>query len=406
MKVIFVTANLPHGTDEAFIVPEIDELVRAGHEVLIVPRSPKGPVIHGHKLMRYTRREPLCSASIAFKATKRISASPLHFARVIAILQRSRTFRIAAKNLAVVPKALWLATVAEEWGAEHIHSHWAGTTATMAMIASMLSGIPWSFTAHRWDVVENNLLSEKVKHARVARFISEDGLNMAKKIGIGPAPNARVLFMGVALPAETERRDGPWPIVVCPARLVEVKGHRFLLDAWRILRARGVHGELWLAGDGELRPQLESLVRSYGLVNSIKFLGTIAHEELLRIYREVPVSAVVLASTDLGKGVHEGIPVALMEAMSHGIPVVATRTGGTPELVRPGTGLLVPASNAAALADAIQQLLQDRALLRQVGNSARQHVVETHDIVRITSELANALGGSAAPHHNLSAMTQ
>jgi len=64
MKVIFVTANLPFGTDEAFIVPEINQLIRAGDEVLIVPRSPKGRVIHGKDLSQYTRCEPLCSPAI------------------------------------------------------------------------------------------------------------------------------------------------------------------------------------------------------------------------------------------------------------------------------------------------------------------------------------------------------
>jgi glycosyltransferase involved in cell wall biosynthesis len=199
-----------------------------------------------------------------------------------------------------------------------------------------------------------------------------------------------------------ERRHGPWPIVVCPARLVEVKGHRFLLEAWRLLRVRGVHGELWLAGDGELRPQLESFVQTFGLAHSVKFLGTLAHEELLRIYREVPVSAVVLASTDLGNGNHEGIPVALIEAMGYGIPVVATKTGGTPELVQPGTGMLVPAGDTVALADAIQNLLQNRTLLEQVGDSARQHVVRTHDVVTITSELANALTETRGREHGVS----
>jgi colanic acid/amylovoran biosynthesis glycosyltransferase len=108
----------------------------------------------------------------------------------------------------------------------------------------------------------------------------------------------------------------------------------------------------------------------------------------------------VLASTDLGNGVHEGIPVALIEAMGYGIPVVATKTGGTPELVKPGTGLLVPAGDTAALADALETLLRDRVFLRQVGDSGRQHVVNTHDIVTITSELANALAGKSGPQHD------
>jgi glycosyltransferase involved in cell wall biosynthesis len=204
--------------------------------------------------------------------------------------------------------------------------------------------------------------------------------------------------MGVALPAEVERPGGEWPIVICPARLVDVKGHRFLLETWRILRKRGVHGELWLAGDGALRPQLESFARSFGLHHSVKFLGTLGHDELLRIYKEVPISAAVLASTDLGHGVHEGIPVALMEAMAYGIPVVATSTGGTPELVKPGTGVLVPPADPLAMANALQKLLQDRILLQQIGDRGRQHVRETHDIARVTSELARLLTGRPTTH--------
>jgi len=398
MKIIFVTANLPYGTDEAFIIPEIDQLIRDGHQVLIVPRSPKGPIIHGKDVLKHAKSETLWSATVMKKAMRVASSSPGRTFRALAPVLSSRTLGIAAKNASIVPKALWLAEIAREWGAEHLHSHWAGTTATLTMVASTFSGIPWSFTAHRWDIVENNLLKEKVKRASLARFISEDGLQMARTLDIGRAHNARVLYMGVALPTKVERQNGEWPIVICPARLVDVKGHRYLLEAWRILRMRGVHGELWLAGDGVLRSHLESFAQSFGLQNSVKFLGTLGHDELLRIYEEVPVSAAVLASTDLGRGVHEGIPVALMEAMAYGIPVVATSAGGTPELVRPGTGLLVPPADPLALADALQTLLQDRMLLRQIGERGREHVREIHNIARVTSELARVLSGQPARH--------
>jgi glycosyltransferase involved in cell wall biosynthesis len=404
MRIIIVTANLPHGTDEAFIVPEIEEFMRAGHEVLLVPRSPQGPIVHGHSLVQHTRQKPLVSSGILAAAVNVGLESPRRILRAASIVRRSRTVHIAAKNLAVLPKAFWLAAIAREWEAEHIHSHWAGTTATLAMVAAGIAGIPWSFTAHRWDIVEDNLLREKVQSARLARFISEDGLNMAKEIGIEVEPSARVLKMGVALPPAVQRPAGAWPIVVCPARLVEVKGHEFLLDAWRILKDRGVHGELWLAGDGELRMRIESMIRRLGLQNVVRVLGTLPHEELLRIYREKAISAVVLASMDLGNGVHEGIPVGLIEAMGHGIPVVATTTGGTPELVKPGTGFLVPPANARALANAMEMLLRDKGLIDNVGQSARRHVLETHDLSAVVTNLvkcfregpANAVNGAPA----------
>jgi len=387
VKIIYVTASLPHGSDEAFLIPEINQLMRSGHEVLVVPRSPRGNIVHGHELVKWTRGEALYSLRVLKAAGAETLAAPGQIAGAVRLLLGGRSPAVAIKNLAIVPKALWLARVAVRWRADHIHCHWAGTTATMAMLASWRSGVPWSFTAHRWDIVENNLLAAKGASASFVRLISGDGLRMAKALGLGPANNTRVIHMGVPIPNSVQRRYGPRPVVLCPARLVEVKGHRFLLEAWRILQRSGLNAELWLAGQGELRPRLETLSRALGLAGSVKFLGAVPHDELLKIYAEVPVSAVVLASIDLGSGVHEGIPVALIEAMSYGIPVVATATGGTPELLVPGTGLLVPPADPPALADALQSLLRDGKLSEQLGGSGRQRVLEAHDIFQVAAEL-------------------
>jgi glycosyltransferase involved in cell wall biosynthesis len=116
----------------------------------------------------------------------------------------------------------------------------------------------------------------------------------------------------------------------------------------------------------------------------------LSHRQLLSLYQESEVSVVVVPSIDMGNGCHEGIPVALVEAMSYGLPVVATRTGGTVELVLPGTGLLVPPEDPAALAGALQTLLQDGILREKMGSRGRLRAMEAHDIVRIASELASA----------------
>jgi len=387
VKIIYVTAYLPHGSDEAFLIPEINQLMRSGHEVLVVPRSPRGRIVHGHELIKWTRGEALHSPRVLKAAVAETLAAPGQTAGAVGLLLGGRSPVVAIKNLAIVPKALWLARVATLWRADHIHCHWAGTTATMTMLASWRSGIPWSFTAHRWDIVENNLLARKAGSASFVRLISGDGLRIARAFGLGSANNARVIHMGVLIPNRVRRGSGPRPVVLCPARLVEVKGHRFLLEAWQILQRRGLDAELWLAGPGELRPRLETLSRALGLTGSVKFLGAVAHDELLKIYAEARVSAVVLASVDLGSGVHEGIPVSLIEAMSYGIPVVATATGGTPELLVPGTGLMVPPADPTALADALQTLLRDGKLRERLGDSGRQRVLEAHDIFQVAAEL-------------------
>ena len=387
MRIVYITARLPYGADEAFVIPEVKELIRCGHKVLVVPRSPRGRVHHGHELVRHSRSEKFLSARVLKAAAAATLAAPGATARALGELLGKTSAPLLIKNLSVLPKALWLADIATRWGADHIHCHWAGTTATMAMVASRVSGIPWSLTAHRWDIVENNLLAHKVKAASFARFISEDGLRMARSFGVPRAANTQVLYMGVAVPRTVNRRTVSKPVVLCPARLVEVKGHRYLLEAWSILQRRGVTGELWLAGDGDLRRELEALSRSLHIGGTVKFLGIVEHGELLKMYAEGAVSAVVLASVDLGNGNHEGIPVGLIEAMSYGIPVVATRTGGTAELVVPGTGLLVAPADAAGLAEAIESLLLNREQSEQLGSAGRRRVEEDFNVARVAAAL-------------------
>jgi colanic acid/amylovoran biosynthesis glycosyltransferase len=395
VKIIYLTVSLPYGADEAFIIPEIHQLQRAGHHVLVVPRSPRGVVLHGCDLLKHSRREPLFSPAVLQAATATALRTPRETVAAIRSLLAGRALSVVIKNLAVVPKAFWLADLAIRWKADHIHSHWAGTTATLAMTASAISGIPWSLTAHRWDIVENNLLAAKARSASLMRFISKDGLRMARSLAIGSVPKASVIHMGAAIPAAVNRRPGPKRVVVCPARLVEVKGHRFLLEAWRILQRSGVDAELWLAGSGELRQELETFASTLGLAGSVRFLGALPHSDLLKIYEQDSVAAVVLASLDFGGGHHEGIPVALIEAMSYAIPVVATAAGGTPELVIPGAGLLVPPADPAALADAIQSLLVDTERNQQLGQAGRERVARHFNIVRVTSTLAAEFAAAA-----------
>src|SRR5579862_1303240 len=128
MRIIYVTARLPNGTDEAFIIPEVLQLTRLGHEVLVVPRSPRGPVIHGQELLEYSRRERLYSRNVLKASSRMVLASPAKLAAAVRFVVSSRSVKVGIKNLAVVPKAVWLADLALQWRADHIHCHWAGTT--------------------------------------------------------------------------------------------------------------------------------------------------------------------------------------------------------------------------------------------------------------------------------------
>jgi glycosyltransferase involved in cell wall biosynthesis len=177
-------------------------------------------------------------------------------------------------------------------------------------------------------------------------------------------------------------------VVLCPAQLVPVKGHRHLLDAAARLAARGIAFELWLAGDG---PEAAALARRIGLLglgDRVRRLGVVPHAELLRLYRERRVDCVVLPSLDLGGGLHEGISVALIEAMAYGVPAIATRTGGLPELLGGGAGVLVPAADADALADALERVLGSAPLRAELARAGRRRIEDEFDVAAITLELA------------------
>jgi len=386
MRIIYVTACLPFGAKEAFLIDELNQLLGT-HEVLIVPRSPGKPGPNGASLAAHTKRESLLSAQVIWTAMRLFARMPVRILKSARCLLRTRSLPIVVRNLAVLPKALWLAEVTSDWKADHIHCHWAGTTATMALIASRVSGVPWSLTAHRSDIVGNNLLNDKAESACIVRVISEDGKKMMLDRGVKANGKLQVLPIGVTIPPESPLERPEVAIVLCPADLLEIKGHRYLLHAWRLLKDRGFRGELWLAGEGELRGTLMKLSENLDITNSVKFLSTVAHASLLELYARRMISAVVLASIDLGGGCHEGIPVALVEAMSYGIPVVGTNTGGIPELIEPGTGMLVPACDSVALADAMELILSDDRLSEQIGMRARRHIVETRNVVSVAGTL-------------------
>jgi glycosyltransferase involved in cell wall biosynthesis len=311
-------------------------------------------------------------------------------------LRRTRPRRRALANARAAAEGLWVARLASAWGADHIHAHWAHLTATLAMVASARTGIPWSFTAHRYDVVLNNLLADKLRSARLGRFIAREMLAIAGRFVPPDAlRRAVVLHMGVALPPPPapEVTTRPTRVVLCPARLVAVKGHHCLLDAAALLARRGEAFELWLAGDGPERTVIEQRISAHGLTSTVRLLGTVPHDDLMRLYRERRADCVVLPSLDLGGGLHEGLSVALVEAMAHGIPAIGTRTGGLPELLADGAGVLVEPGDPSALAEALGDVLSSAPLRARLGAAGRRRVEEEYDAAAIGRQLVQWFGG-------------
>ncbi len=398
MRIVYVTQRLPFGKGEAFVVPEIEALLARGHELLIVPRLSAEPVVHDDVSAILTRTRVLPRAlGIAGALVRALVHRPRRTLGAFWRLRRTRPRRRAFSNTIATAQGIWVASLARAWGADHIHAHWAHLTATMAMGASAVGDIPWSFTAHRYDVVLNNLLADKLHSARFGRFIAREMLDRARSL-VGPDAIARatMLHMGVPLPpapsGEPPARSAP--VVLCPGRLVPVKGQRYLLDAAASLKGRGVSFQILLAGDGPDDEAIARRIAELGLGERVRRLGMVPHVELLRLYRERAVDCVALPSLDLGEGVHEGISVALIEAMAHGVPVISTPTGGLTELLEGGAGMMVPPADAGALADALERLLTSPRLREELGQAGRRRIEEEFDVTRVADELARRFAGA------------
>ena len=153
------------------------------------------------------------------------------------------------------------------------------------------------------------------------------------------------------------------------------------------LQERGLDLELWLAGKGRLEEELREQREALNLSNRIIFLGMLPHQRLMELYHRGEVDIVALPSVDLGGGEHEGLPVSLMEAMSYRVPVVSTTTGGIPELLGGGAGVMVPPADPTTLAEAIGRLIQDPEQREQQGDAGRKRVEESYSQKEIVGEL-------------------
>lgn len=163
-------------------------------------------------------------------------------------------------------------------------------------------------------------------------------------------------------------------ILITVGRLTDAKDHALLLAAMEILKEGQVRPYLLIVGDGELRPFLEKEISRRRLSQFVSLVGNRSDIEQL-----LPrANAFVLSSK------REGLPMALLEAMSAALPVIATSVGGVPEVVRNGfNGLLVPPEDPAALASAIDCICNDNTLAKSLGNNARKTIKEKFSLDKV-----------------------
>ena len=179
--------------------------------------------------------------------------------------------------------------------------------------------------------------------------------------------------------------------IVLPGRIVHEKGHHDLLQGLQILRDRNSEFQVIFAGDGPLRDSVEEELRKLGLVDYVKITGVLQHDQMLKTIAEADI--VVVPSR------FEGFGLTAIEAMALSKPVIATKVGGLTDIVLPGeTGMLVPAKDPEALAEALSTLMADGVLRERLGRAGRERVESHFSLPAITDQLIDVYKGIDRAH--------
>lgn len=305
---------------------------------------------------------------------------------------RVRRFGQAAVLAAELPPA-----------ARHLHAHFLHTPASVARYASLMTGLGYSLSAHAKDIWTPPAweLGEKLAGARFVVACSEAG--RARLQALAPTTPVTLVYHGIDRgffappPAFGSGRDGRDPAE--PVRLLSVgrfqpkKGFDVLLRA--LARVPG-HVVLTLVGYGPGEPALRRLARALRLDGRVRWTGQLDHPAVRALYREHDVF--VLASRIAPDGDRDGLPNVVVEALSQGLPVVATRVAALPEIVADGVnGRLVPPEEPAALAAALDDLAREPDTRRRLGAAGIRQVARGFDLEAGVDRLVALLEPALAP---------
>jgi glycosyltransferase involved in cell wall biosynthesis/peptidoglycan/xylan/chitin deacetylase (PgdA/CDA1 family) len=396
-RVAYIMSRFPK-LSETFVLNEMVACEAQGVPVELFPLLRERQAVAHPEVDAWIGRarfQPFVSPAIIASNFRFLREQPRRYVGLLGDVLRetwgSANFFVGA--LGIFPKSVRFAEEMRLKGVTHVHAHFATHPALSAFIVHRLTGIPFSFTAHGSDLhVERRMLDRKVEAAAFAVTVSAYNRDVIlRECGAHVRDKVHVVHCGVdpeVFRPASGRRRGIRPFrLVCVASFEEVKGHRYLVDACRLLRDRSLDFECDLVGEGPLRRTIEARAQAAGLGGQLHFLGGLPRPQVARLLAEA--DAAVLASHPTRGGKREGIPVALMEAMAAGLPVVATAISGIPELVQAGvTGFLVPSADPVALAGALERLGADGSLRHRMGTAGRAKVEREFNLRVNTARLA------------------
>ncbi|MCG9751224.1 glycosyltransferase [Vibrio brasiliensis] len=257
----------------------------------------------------------------------------------------------------------------------HLHAHFATTSTTVAQIASAITGVPFSFTAHAKDIFhqDNDFAALATKFEQAKRAITVSDFNyhyLTQELSVNREKVVKI-YNGLDLDqfpyCSPEQRE---PMICAIGRLVEKKGFCDLIKACQHLKLQGINFQCEIIGDGDLKHELQQQINDLELKDIVTLKGSLPQQEIKQHLRQ---AAVFAAPCVVGEdGNRDGLPTVLLESMALGTPCVSTDVTGIPEVILDGqTGLMVEQRNPKSLAGALERLLNQTQLRVSLSQQAR-----------------------------------
>ncbi len=371
---------------QTFVYREAAEMVRRGmNPWLLSIRRPDDPVVLTAEMdaeVFYLPEEKTLRGEVDAQR----AAGKLRW-RVRRALSRHRV----APDSQRMFEAIWLAPRLRGRGVRHVHAHFGGMAARTAWWLRKLFGFTYSFTGHANDIFcATDFPVSNADLVQGARFVVTETDHarrwMEEKY---PAARGRIfrVFNGIALDGFPSRAPaGDVPRILSVGRSVEKKGFRDLIEACRLLRARGLAFFCEIVGGGPLEAELQAQIDAAQLGGMVQLLGPHPQAEVRRLLSRAQLF--VLACVVEVDGGSDNLPTVLIEAMVAGVPVISTRVAGVPEMIADGEdGLLAPPNAPSALAASMERLLRDPALAEGLAQRGRKSAAGKFAIEQTTREL-------------------
>lgn len=400
LNVVYILLHFPYLT-ETFVADEIQAVRSQGINIKIISllEPGVGPVQPlSEQLLSHTWYAPhLLTLSLWRAQFYFLFKSPgLYNCLLLQLLRQpsGQSFILLAKRLVIFLKAVAAAYYLEGQEVQVLHSHFAWLSGAATWITARLLGLPFTVTAHAYDIYAlNDLLPLVTDQADHVVAISEYNRKYIARAGNCPVEAISVIHCGVNLaqlpqPANRIEQPEPRPLrLLTVGSLVAKKGHTHLISACSLLKQQGFNFTCTIIGGGSAELSLRQQIEDHGLSDLVKLWGPRPHPEIIEAYEQHDLF--VLASVITPGGDRDGIPVVLMEAGAMGLPLISTEVSGIPELVRhKQTGWLVPPGDAPALAEAITILGTNPALRASLGQNAQALVEAEYGIDSNAARLA------------------